>query len=301
MLVKKANQVFALGGNKISLAPEFTYSMYGLAAAALSFLTVKQSINFAFYFFVTTRTASKDGTNQYLEAKSEGKRFSFKQLVKILYANFLAPLLVTFLFIHEVSGSVIVSTLGISELAWQIIRLLLILGLASLRLLIFREELQFQFDQSYYIISRMVQNEVDKSDDTFLYVRSRVTQNFYETWFTIFQTYTNFMLPVLMVLATIHRIMAFTNVDTRNTDFDFSSTIAKLRDSESIIMETGEPYNLLQDKEQMAVVMSEISGKGFFPFEYQMDFFNFCIFWYYFASFIVQSFALLYYRKYREN
>lgn len=60
------------------LAPEFTYSMYGLAGAIISFLTVRQSINFAFYFFVTTRTASKDGTNSYLESKNEGKRFTFK-------------------------------------------------------------------------------------------------------------------------------------------------------------------------------------------------------------------------------
>ena len=47
--------------------------------------------------------------------------------------------------------------------------------------------------------------------------------------------------------------------------------------------------------------MGEISGKGLIPFEYQVDFFSFCLFWYFFSSFLVQSFALLYYRKYREN
>lgn len=118
MLVRKVNQVFALGGNKISLAPEFTYSIFGLSAATLSFLTVKQSINFAFYFFVQTRTISKEGSNAYLEAKSEGKRFSFKQLVQMIYLNFLTPLFVTFLYLHEVSGSVVMSLFGISELSW---------------------------------------------------------------------------------------------------------------------------------------------------------------------------------------
>jgi hypothetical protein len=67
LLVKRLNQVFALGGNKVSISPEFTYCIYGLAAGGISFLIVKQNINFAFYFFVMTRTASKDGSNRYLE------------------------------------------------------------------------------------------------------------------------------------------------------------------------------------------------------------------------------------------
>jgi len=77
MLIKRANQVFALGGNKISIAPEFTYSLLALIAGFLSFVLVKQNVNFGFYFFVMTRTASKDGNNKYLEAQSEGHRFSF--------------------------------------------------------------------------------------------------------------------------------------------------------------------------------------------------------------------------------
>lgn len=76
-LVKRCNQIFALGGNKVGMAIEFTYAVYGLAAAILSFLILKSNINFAFYFFVMTKTAGKDGTNKYLESKSEGKRFSF--------------------------------------------------------------------------------------------------------------------------------------------------------------------------------------------------------------------------------
>jgi hypothetical protein len=117
-LVKKVNQVFALGGNKVSLAPEFTYCIYGLVAASLSFLIVKQNINFAFYFFVYTRTASNDGSSRYLEAKGEGHRFSFKQLIWMLYANFMAPLFVSFLFMHELTGSLVMSLLGLNELSW---------------------------------------------------------------------------------------------------------------------------------------------------------------------------------------
>ena len=143
MFIKKLNQIFALGGNKIAVTVEFTYCVYGLVAGCLSFLLVKQNVNFAFYFFVMTRTASKDGTNRYLETKSEGHRFSFKQLVKLLYANLMAPVFVAVLFMHELTGSLVMSTLGLSDLSWQVIRLLLVLAAITLRFLIFREELQF--------------------------------------------------------------------------------------------------------------------------------------------------------------
>ena len=56
---------------------EFTYCVYALAAGVISFLIVKQNINFAFYFFVMTRTASQDSTGRYLETRNEGHRFNF--------------------------------------------------------------------------------------------------------------------------------------------------------------------------------------------------------------------------------
>ena len=66
-------------------------------------------------------------------------------------------------------------------------------------------------------------------------------------------------------------------------------------------MEDGRPYDLLQDKEQLSNIMSEVASKGMIPLDYQLDFLNFIIFWYFFAGLLIQAFALLYYRKYREN
>ena len=141
LLVRKINQVFALSGNKVSLAPEFTYAIFALISAAISFLTVKQSINFAFYFYVMTRSASREGMYRYLETRNEGHRFTFGQLIKLLYANFLAPVFIAFLFMHELTGSLAVSMLGMSELTWSGVRLLLVLCTVYLRFLIYREEL----------------------------------------------------------------------------------------------------------------------------------------------------------------
>jgi len=77
----------------------------------------------------------------------------------------------------------------------------------------------------------MIQNEVEKTENTFLYVRERVTQNFYDTWFMIFQQASTFMIPGLLVICSLHRILAFANLEKKATEFDFSETIQKLRDS----------------------------------------------------------------------
>ena len=148
----------------------------------------------------------------------------------MLYANLLAPVLVIMLFMHEVTGSFMVDTLGLDLMGWYIVRIVLVLCVVTLRFMIFREELQFQFDQSYYIISRMIQEEVEKTENTFLYVRSRVHQNFNETWFTVFQQASNFMIPSLLSICSLHRIIMFASLDKQSTEFDFSKTIQKLRD-----------------------------------------------------------------------
>ena len=92
--------------------------MFALVASFISFCITRQNINFAFYFFVLTRSASREGSRAYLESKSEGHRFTFGQIIKLMYANLLGPLLVSLLFMHELTGSVVMSALGIDELSW---------------------------------------------------------------------------------------------------------------------------------------------------------------------------------------
>ena len=54
------------------------------------------------------------------------------------------------------------------------------------------------------------------------------------------------------------------------------------------------PQNLLS-------ILGEVNAKGIFKPELYRNVFNFMIFWYFFSSFIVSIFALLYYRKYKET
>ena len=39
------------------------------------------------------------------------------------------------------------------------------------------------------------------------------------------------MIPVLLLICALHRILSFTGLEKRATEFDFSDTIQKLRDS----------------------------------------------------------------------
>ena len=131
-------------------------------------------------------------------------------------------------------------------------------------------------------------------------MRLRITQNFHETWLYVFRQAATFMTPMLLVLCQLHRLLCAATMDRKSAELDFTSTIAKLREQDQLL-EGGARYDLFQDREQLTTVLQEVSAKGLVPIEYQIDILNFLIFWYYFSSFVSMSFALLYYRKYREN
>lgn len=86
-------------GGKLVIVPEATYALLSLIASYISFTVVKSSINFGFYFFFITRAASKNNNAGFLESQGAGKRFSFKTLVRLIYINFFAPVMIAFLFI----------------------------------------------------------------------------------------------------------------------------------------------------------------------------------------------------------
>ena len=123
------------------LAPEITYFGLSLLAAYISFTIVQININFAYYFFFMTRVASKTSNAGYLEAKSEGRRFNFKTLVRLLYLQFFAPIIITFLFMQELTGSLVVQYVGIEQETWEVTRLGFVLLFMVIRHLTFREEL----------------------------------------------------------------------------------------------------------------------------------------------------------------
>lgn len=87
---------------------------------------------------MTTRTASKD-TSGTVDQKKEGQRYTVSQIIKLLYADFITTIIVIMLFMHEVTGSIVVDSLGLDPLYWNIIRLVIVFCIASLRFLTFKE------------------------------------------------------------------------------------------------------------------------------------------------------------------
>lgn len=51
----------------------------------------------------------------------------------------------------------------------------------------------------------------------------------------------------------------------------------------------------------LKAIIEQANEQGLFTFEFQHGYASFFVFWYFFASFLVSCFALLYYRKYRDN
>ena len=112
-------------------------------AAFMTFITMKNSVNFAFYFFVITRAASKTQSQSYLDHESKGRKFTFQFLVRMLYFNFTSPALICLLFIKELTTEPLKLYLGIDEFYWQVVRLLIIVLMLQPKYMIYREELQF--------------------------------------------------------------------------------------------------------------------------------------------------------------
>lgn len=94
------------------------------------------------------------------------------------------------------------------------------------RMLTFREELQFHFNESYFFVQKLMQ---EKNEKVFRYIKLRIQENFLNTWYAVFQQSCNFIIPMLLLLSYIHRLVAFAIVpDNFNPALDFSKFYNKL-------------------------------------------------------------------------
>ena len=98
------------------------------------------------------------------------------------------------------------------------------------------------------------------------------------------------MVPLLFCIAYLNRALVHT---PETAAYNFEEAYGKIGSSGQ--------YSLIEDKETLSAVVREVFDKGVVPSDYAMDLLNFAIMWYFLAGFMVQSFALLYYRKFRES
>jgi len=141
--VDRLNKIWQLFGGRIELQIEFTVFMMALLASFISFSIVRNCITFAFYFFVTSRTA-KQTPSEVMDTNEPGQRFTFKTQIRLMYLNFLTPILIVLLYCDELTGSNFTAVISIET--WRLARVLPVFLLAMLKVITFKEELQFQFD-----------------------------------------------------------------------------------------------------------------------------------------------------------
>lgn len=88
-----------------------------------------------------------------------------------------------------------------------------------MRTLTFKEELQFHFNESYFLVQKLM---IDKSERIFRYIRLRMQENFLKTWYTVFQQCSNLAIPMLIVLAFVDKHISYLNIaDEKSLDFNF--------------------------------------------------------------------------------
>lgn len=117
-----------------------------------------------------------------------------------------------------------------------------------------------------------------------------MAHNFNLTWQTVATQAAVYMVPLVLAAMQVQRIVTF--AVNSQTDFEFLETRTKSRE---------QGFDLFSDKESLSLVINEVAGKGLFPYQYQIALCNFAILWYFLSSFMVSCFALLYYRKFRDN
>ena len=91
---------------------------------------------------------------------------------------------------------------------------------------LFREELQFHLNESYFYVQRLMS---DKDEKIFRYIKLRIEENFKATWYSVFQHCSNYAVPILLVLAYINRLVSFIpSSSTTGYQLDYSKIIDKI-------------------------------------------------------------------------
>lgn len=137
---KRINALLALSGGTMTIASDSTCFLISFMCALISFLIVKINVTFSYYFFVFTRSTN-EADSETLKQKDEGEVLNFGQIRNLLFFNFLAPLLISLVFIDDLLGNSLTDFITIQQ--WHLIRLVPVLVIVLVRGLLFRIEIQF--------------------------------------------------------------------------------------------------------------------------------------------------------------
>ncbi len=124
-----------------------------------------------------------------------------------MFFNLFTPLIICLLYISPLFETLAVPDV-MSQGIWNFLRIAFVITAVAIRMLTFREEVQFHFNESYFYVQRLM---IDKDEKIFRYIKLRITENYNDTWYAVFQHACNFAVPILLILAYINRLVAFTS------------------------------------------------------------------------------------------
>lgn len=132
----------------MDLPKEFTYFIVAVLAGLLTFGTTKLNIRFSYYFYVLSKNSQ-----QLLASKdpSSAEYQTYKKHLSLMYLNILAPVIVVSLYIAPLFEALVVPDY-ISQGIWNALRLFVVIAVIGLRMLTFREEIQFHMNESYFYV-----------------------------------------------------------------------------------------------------------------------------------------------------
>lgn len=127
---------------------EFTYFIVSVFAGLVTFATTKLNIRFAYYFYVLSKNseqlmASKDPSSADYKA--------YRKHLQLMYLNILAPVIVISFYLAPLFEQLIVPEIC-SQSIWNMIRICIVILTIGVRLLVYREEIQFHLNESYFYV-----------------------------------------------------------------------------------------------------------------------------------------------------
>jgi len=256
-------------------------------SAVLSITVVHLAIKFAYHFFFLNKTSEMDLQDS--DASVERKVSNLKILLAI---NLVCPVIVIFMYIPALSRNMVVPNV-MSNTQFDLARVMAHLLILMMKTLIFYDELQFNFNDSYFLIKALLAN---KSEKLFDYIQLKIKLKFVNTWSTCFTYVAMILIPALFLIIYMHRYFAgILSPSTPKYDFtEFMKTLPTNDFTDATVVR-------ITDGNYLMEVLKQIIIHGLIPEELEKVVFSYLLFSFYVSWFFVSTFGLLYYRKFKSQ